>query len=210
VNTNDETAIIFDFDGTIADSFLITLKVLYGLRHSEPLPDEDISRLRGMNVAELLYELHVPWWRAFFIIRRIRHMMRSHMREITLVPGMNEALHDLQKRHKLFILSANSSTNIRAFLHRFELESYFADVYGEANPFSKKHKLAEIIQHNRLLSARTWYVGDETEDIDAARHVGINAVAVTWGYSNLHMLKSHHPNALVFNPDELRSLFSPQ
>ena len=205
---NTGEAIIFDFDGTIADSFLTTLQVIYKATHHEALPDEDISRLRSMNLYQLSRALRIPWWRLVFLTRRVRRLMQSEMKGIILIPGMDVAIKTLSKQYKLFILSSNSTTNVKAFLHSNEIDNYFDGIFGDANPLSKRRKLSELIERNGLSKQHSWYVGDEARDIKAAKLVGIKSIAVTWGYSNIHVLKGQQPDELIFSPDELSPLFN--
>jgi phosphoglycolate phosphatase len=211
VKDTQSSAVIFDFDGTIADSFLATLKVVYGAAHkNKSLPREDISRLRAMSLRQLLQTLGVSWWHAILIMRRIRRLINGPMNEALVVPGMTEVIRALETKHKLFILSSNSLTNVRDFLQRHEIDTCFTDITGNAYPFSKKHKLVKMIRQNDLLNDQIWYVGDEPQDIKAAKKASIKSVAVTWGYSNVHMLETQQPDVLVFSPDELISLFNKQ
>lgn len=205
-----EEAIIFDFDGTIADSFLTTLQVIYKATHQAALPNEDISRLRAMNMYQLSRALHISWWRLIFLTRRVRRLMRDEMSGIILIPGIEEAIKILSKQYKLFVLSANSTNNVRAFLHRNEIDNYFSGIFGNANPLSKRRKLLELIERNGLSKQHSWYIGDEAQDIKAAKHVGIKSIAVAWGYSNIHVLQAQRPDALLFSPDELIVLFNAQ
>jgi len=200
---DQKPAVIFDFDGTIADSLVATLHVLYDLVHHKPLPKEDISRLRGMGIRAMLHALHIPLWRALLLISRTRHGLTRYMDDIELIDGMDNAVRELSKTHELFVLSSNDVPSIRVFLKRFHLDRYFTDVVGEATPWYKSRALKRLMRQHNLASSTTWYVGDRTWDVQAARRVHAKSVAVAWGYSNLHVLRSNQPDALVFTPEEL-------
>jgi phosphoglycolate phosphatase len=210
VKAKTDTAIIFDFDGTIADSFLTTIRVIYKATHHAPLPYEDTSRLRSMSMYQLSRALNISWWKLFFLTRRVRRLMREEMSGIELIPGIDTAIKTLYRENKLFILSSNSTSNIREFLYRHEIDTYFSDIYGDANPLSKKRRLAELIEQKSLSKLRTWYIGDEAQDIKSAKRVGIKAIAVTWGYNNIHRLQAQSPDELIYSPDELSALFNKQ
>jgi phosphoglycolate phosphatase len=207
VKEDVNSAIIFDFDGTIADSFLIALSITYELVHREPLPDEDISRLRSMSLIQVLRELRIPPWRVPFLLRRIRRRMSGRMDEIMIIPGIGEIIKALSEEHKLFILSSNSAANVRVFLQRFGIEGCFSGIYGNVSPLRKASKLLKLVRENSLSIRDAWYVGDEARDIKAAHLACLKSAAVTWGYSNIHALKSHQPDKLVFSPDELMRCF---
>lgn len=200
---NDRSVVIFDFDGTIADSLLAMLNTLYRLAHHEVLPKEDISELRGMGFPRVLLRLRVPPWRAIWLLRQSRLTLARDIANMELVSGVDAAVKVLAKGSQLFVVSANNEVNIRTFLKRYELESYFTGVVGGANPFDKSRALRALITEQAFNPERCWYIGDRVWDIRSARRAGISSVAVSWGYSNIHVLKRAHPDALVFNADEL-------
>ncbi len=205
---SNKPAIIFDFDGTLADSLYVMLRSLYWIIHHAQLPPEDISRLRGMTIVQVLRELKIPLWRALFLFRSVHNSMRDQMDSVALVPGVDEMIRSLAQTHQLFIASSNDEPNMLIFLQRFRLKSYFAKVYGGANPMHKAHILRKVIHENGLDARHTWYVGDQSWDIAAAHRAGLRAAAVAWGFSNLHVMQSRHPEVLVFSPDELTQYFS--
>ncbi len=200
---SDKPAIIFDFDGTLADSLYATLQVLFELIHRQALPAEDISRLRGMTMRQVLRELNIPAWRALFLKQTVYKAMRDRMDNIALIPGMDEAIKRLATGHQLYVLSSNDAVNVRIFLGRFRLGDYFNGVYGDANPFGKARQLKRLVREHALDASQAWYVGDQTWDVTAAHRAGMKAAAVAWGFSNLHVLKAKRPEAMVFSPDEL-------
>lgn len=198
--------IIFDFDGTIADSFAVMLRTIHQ-QLGRPFDKDDVSRLRGMSSREVLKELRIPIWRALFLAAKTRRLLGNHLDEITLIPGIGEALKTLSQEYPLFILSANSVKNVRTFLELRGIDSYFKGVYGGVAPWRKSGALRKLIREHKLALEETWYVGDGDLDIKAAHHVGIKSVAVTWGFSNPHVLKKCAPDALVFSSDELIQCF---
>jgi phosphoglycolate phosphatase-like HAD superfamily hydrolase len=195
-------AIIFDFDGTLADSFSVMLQILHTLIRRK-LVKEDISRLRGMRSRDVLRELHISPWRALFLSAKVRHLMSDRMNEIPLIPGIDQALRVLAHSYPLYILSANSVANAREFLTRNHIADVFSGVYGGVQPWMKRGALKKILKERKLNVGDVWYVGDGYLDVKAAHRAGMKAVAVAWGYSNIHVLESCHPEALVFSSEEL-------
>lgn len=202
---NDRTVIIFDFDGTLADSFMVAVNVFCEITRREPMPREDISRLRGMNMQQLLHELHIPLWKIPFLAWRVRRMMHAQVERIDLVPGVVDIVRKLSKKHQLFVLSSNSTANIQYVLRRFDIADCFAGIYGGAQPLYKYRSLRRLLQDKHLTANGVWYVGDTTGDIEAAHYVGAKSIAVSWGYNNIAALERHHPEALIFTPEELMS-----
>ncbi|SRR5581483_4377482 len=199
--------IIFDFDGTIADSFVVMLQIIHQLL-KRPLAKEDISKLRGMRSREVMRTLRISPWRALFLSARVRRLMSGRMGEIVLIPRIDESLRTLARTHQLYILSANSPANAQAFLERNHIAGVFSGIYGNVQPWTKGRALKKIAREQKLSAQDTWYVGDGYLDIKAAHHAGMKAMAVAWGYSNIHVLEGCKPEALVFSSDELTAYFA--
>jgi len=198
-------AVIFDFDGTLADSFAVALEVFYELMQRDAFEAEDLMRLRGLTLRQLSKELKIPMYKVPFLLVRGRRAMFERMPEVRLVEGMANVVRVLRKTHKLFVLSSNSPANIRAVLNEYGLADSFTAVYGDVSLLKKRQKLRQIVRQHGLKTAETWYVGDEARDIQAAKRAGLRMVAVSWGFNNIHVLASHEPTALVFTPDEIIS-----
>lgn len=199
----DKPVVIFDFDGTIADSFLTMLQILYELVHHQPLPPENITELRAHGTLTLLRELHIPLWRAIGLLPRLQRRLNKADAYIAPIAGMPEAIHQLSATHRLFILSASGRKGIDAFLARHNLQHYFERVYDDAVAWHKAPCLRQVIRDQQLQPAKAWYIGDRTWDVRAAHAVGMRAAAVTWGFNNTSMLSRTHPEIVVSNPREL-------
>jgi phosphoglycolate phosphatase len=110
--------------------------------------------------------------------------------------------------YRLLVISSNSERNVRIFLRASELETFFEGVYGGA-AINKAAVLRKVMRRNRLAAADCFYIGDEVRDVVAAAKVGIEPVAVTWGYQTAEALKKYHPYALATKPSDLLRIFRP-
>jgi phosphoglycolate phosphatase len=200
-------ALIFDFDGTLVDTLMTLLNILYELAHHTSLPHEDISRIRAMTLRQVLRELDVAPFRALLLWRGAYRMLSDRMNDITIVPGIDDMLKKLSQQYDLYILSSNRTTNVTSVLERYGLQQYIAAVRGSANPFDKTHSLRQLARRHHLIAAETWYIGDQPGDILAAHHVGLKAAAVSWGFSNLQVLEAAKPDFLGFTPEEIVHYF---
>jgi phosphoglycolate phosphatase len=120
-------AIIFDFDGTIADSFQYVYDFL--CREAGRPADEQAAaamQYRGMSMKAMALKLGIPLWRLPFLYFRGRKVMREHLMDVQPFGGMPELIRALHSSgERMYIVSSNSARNIRNFLKTNELESYF-------------------------------------------------------------------------------------
>lgn len=199
--------IVFDFDGTIADTFVVALNIYYDLAHHKPMPEEDITRLRGMNGMTLMRALNIHPWQLPFWGWRIRRKLAQKINTVELIPGIKAAISQLSSNHQLIIFTSNTAANVEAILERYEMTDYFAGVYGNAGILRKEHALRRLLSRRRLEPGTVWYVGDETRDVEAAHRAGVRCIAVSWGFNTIGALEHHRPDALVFSPEELVDFF---
>lgn len=199
---------IFDFDGTLADTFGIAVGVFRKFaRKWHKTDDAAIERLRGMTPGQVFKELKLRWWHVPYIVYQGRKAVREQMGGIQAFPGTEAMLRALHADgHHLFIVSTNSNKNIINFLRRNKLEQYFKQTYGGSNLFNKARTLVKIVEQNNATLADCIYIGDEVRDIEAARKAGMQEVAVTWGYNNRGALEAAGADILIDKPAELLRL----
>lgn len=202
--------IIFDFDGTIADSFELALEIAAGLTDKSHIDEAEVERLRHMPLAKVIRELRIPLTRLPRLLLAGRQLMHERIHEVHPFPGIPEALSELHANgNHLLVMSSNSEQNVRTFLRANNLESYFDGVYGGAAVFNKASALKRILKRNRINVEGCFYVGDEVRDVVAASKAGLEPVAVAWGYQAPEALTKYHPYALVKDPKELVAVFKP-
>jgi phosphoglycolate phosphatase len=120
--------------------------------------------------------------------------------------GMLPALQSLRERGvRVGILTSNNRDNVDNFLARHP-ELSFDFISTDSGLFSKHVLLERLLATHSLALADTCYVGDEVRDVEAARALGMRAVAVTWGFSSSQLLAACNPDHLIADPGELLSL----
>lgn len=198
-------AIIFDFDGTIADSLPAIIDVFEELTGRVGQYDEGhIAKYRHLSLLELTSELQVPKWKIPMLLVKGRSMLQKHLTDITPHPGIHAVLATLQARDvRMYILSSNSTQNVNDYLKHHDLAKYFNEVYGGASLLGKAPRLNKLIETERIDKANSWYVGDETRDVIAAHAVGLHMASVTWGYNSREALEIKQPDFLADTPEAL-------
>lgn len=202
------STLIFDFDGTIGNSFELVMEIAYELTGIAPLTVEEIARLRHLPIMKAVRELGIPLRHAPRLVLHGRQMMQERMHEVHPFAGVSEALQQLHEEgHHLLIITSNSEQNVRAFLRANQLESYFDGVYGGVGLLSKASAIKKVLRQNKLQPEACFYIGDEVRDIAAAKKVHLRPISVAWGYQAAEALAAHSPYALLMTPGELVSLF---
>ena len=186
-------AVIFDFDGTIADSLPAIIAVTEDLiGRTEPYTPAQIDEMRDLSIPDLLKVLGVPKWKAILLLFRGRRMLKAHMHGIDVHTGMRAAIQELHSAGvPLYVLSSNSTENVQKYLQWHKLEQYFSGVYGGVSVLGKAPRLLSLLKKEQVDTQASWYVGDETRDVIAANAVGLNMAAVSWGYNTHGALAAH-------------------
>lgn len=199
--------IIFDFDGTIADSFDAVFNISNRLADEFGYPHtalEDVHKLKSLSSREILRRSKVPFFKLPFLLRRLRIELNREIAGLQPIPGIKEALLELkQQGHHLGIVTSNSRQNVIAFLKAQAMDELFDFIDSGLTLFGKGRIIQQILRQNRIDPATAIYVGDETRDVEAARKIGIKVIAVCWGFNSCDVLAAQNPDALILQPAEL-------
>lgn len=198
------SAIIFDFDGTIADSFDYVADFLATAGRRAPLTPEQKQDLRGRSMIGMARHMGYGWWRLPWLLYRGRQRMQHVIKNLEPFAGMPEVIKKLHAEgHELFVVSSNSLRNMRQFLHHYDLHRYFLEMYGSVGMFSKGPALRRLLKEQELDVIAAIYIGDELRDVEAAQSIGLRVIAVTWGFAWPANLEAQHPTAVAHRPAEL-------
>jgi phosphoglycolate phosphatase len=191
--------IIFDFDGTLADSFGWFLDISDALAERyrfDPLDRSDLDGLRTLGARQLMKRHRVPMWKLPFIVRRARAMMAEDTARMPLFDGVADALRRLAAGGvSLAIVTTNSRTNVLRVLG--PTAALIGELECGVSMFGKARKLRRVLRRTGVPREQALAVGDEVRDAVAARAAGIPFGAVAWGYARLEALREHAP-ARVF------------
>ena len=200
---------IFDFDGTIANSFDAVVEIFYELTGRPRIEDPaEIARLRHLPAIKVAKELRLSPFQVSRLVIKGRKMMRKHLDEVKPCKGMPQAIRALHAQgHSLYIMSSNSTQNVEYYLASHNLRKYFVSVQGGVGLLDKAGALRKVMRSNNLEPADCIYVGDEARDVDAAKKAGVRIVSVEWGYNDSSLLAQHHPDRLIADPQELLTIF---
>jgi phosphoglycolate phosphatase len=198
--------VIFDFDGTLADSVPWLVEALnhaarqFGFRQ---IADDEVTRLRGQGNREIIRHLGVPMWKLPLIAASMRRMAAENAGSLSLFPGIETELRRLHAAGiGLAVVSSNTEATIRRVLGA-DLAALIGSYECGAGIFGKAVKFRKVLRRTRIPATATIAIGDEVRDIEAARAIGIDAGAVTWGYATPDLLRRHTPDILFASVGEV-------
>jgi len=202
--------IIFDFDGTLADTLDSVVKIVND--HAEhfgykKVTKEDIPYLQGKKPREILSYLGISIFKLPSWIKKIHSEINKEITSMTPTVNISLLLSELHhdEHFQIGILTSNTQENVKQFLDKNELD-FFDFIRTGKSVFGKSHMINKIIKQRKVSKNEVFYVCDEVRDIEAARKSGIKSIAVTWGYNTKDALIKENPDFLVNSPDELRNI----
>jgi phosphoglycolate phosphatase len=208
-------AVLFDFDGTLIDSYpAITASVNFvrAAHGLPPLAEEEVRRHVGRGAAYLMEHTVGPESVAADLARYRAHHPTVMVAGTHLLPGAREAITGLKKSGRRVGLCSNKP---RAFslelLNHMDLLAAFDVVLGpEDVPHPKPAPDLLLLAMQRLAvpATETLYVGDMTVDIQTARAAGVSVWVVPTGSDTEAALRQAGPDRLLHDLGDLTALLS--
>lgn len=203
--------LIFDFDGTIADTLDRIFKIYnkmsaeFGYRKVNKKELEVLRNKTHFEILRKIGEFDISIFKLPFIINRGREELAKEIGSFRPFSGIKETLRELKRQGvRLGILTSNSKNNVEVFLKKNNID-FFEFVY-EKNFFGKGRALKSLIKRHSIDKDQAVYVGDETRDVAAAKEAGVGSAAVTWGFNKREILEKQKPDFLLEKPGELTAL----
>ena len=202
------TTLIFDFDGTLGDTFASQFEILKQVAAEEKIDFDqnlDPEDHKKLSIKELIREYKIGPVQLSRMIKKSQKELNKVFEEINFFPDLEKILKLLAKDYKLGILSSNSQENVEKFLHLKNMK-IFDFVYTGQNLFGKDKIFKKLIKKEKLNKNEILYFGDEVRDIEACQKLDIKMAAVTWGFDHHAILEKAKPNYLISNPKEILKL----
>lgn len=204
--------VVFDFDGTLVDTFDLYRKRVgeYVALHGLQYPDVEKIRRYYNKAKEHDFGFGLP------LERQAEHLWgsfswvdaRTMSGEEGMVPHPYDGIHDALEAiatagHKLAIVTARDMTSLRYILKHHRLDGFFSayrtweDVErrGEASKPAPDQLLSVMKEMGSFDAARTLMIGDTTMDMAMGRAAQAMALGVSWGSHPREMLEeagAHH------------------
>jgi phosphoglycolate phosphatase len=210
--------LIFDFDGTLADTWR---DIATGLNRT--LSEAGLAEATGSEVRDWVGRgVRVLIARAIAAddparIEALYQRFRVHYADCCLdttllYAGMRAALDALTVRHRLAILSNKPQFFLDRIVEGLAIRPLFATVVGgDALPVSKPDPatIAHVVTGVGVAPATAvWMIGDSDVDVDTGRAFGARTIGCAWGLRPRAELERAGAEIIIAAPAELPPLLA--
>jgi len=207
-------AMLFDFDGTLADTAADLCAAVNRLRAARGLAALPVAEARpfassgARGLLRAAFDM-TPEHPDYDAMRDafLRHYADCLTEHTALFPGIAQLLEDLAARDIAWGIVTNKATRFTERIVAGLGLSPGCVVCGDTTPHAKPHPapLLHAAQALALAPSSCWYVGDDLRDVQAAQAAGMRAIAVEYGYHGIENGGPHSWNAdaVIAHPLEL-------
>lgn len=183
--------IIFDLDGTLWSSVEVVERVWREVSAVE-CPEAVINKEVMQSIMGLRIDAISKKIFPMCTEERRRELMMKLCGTETVVlakeggkiyPGLHETLTELQKTHKLFIVSNCHDGYIESFMEAHRTKEFFTDYEWDHTGQDKGGNIRLLMERNGLKNPV--YVGDTQGDANAAKKAGIPFIFAKYGFGNV-------------------------
>lgn len=206
-------AIIFDLDGTIADTLPLCITAFK--KSIEPilgkqLSDEEIIAAFGPSEEGTIRKL-IPLQEEAGVRSYLAHYQQLHDICPAPFPGIEELLKSLQRKGvKLAMVTGKGKHSTRLSLEQFGLTAYFNILEtGSPDGPNKVNGIRAVLKHLRANAQECLYVGDAPSDNLCCKEIGIPIAAAAWASTaDIAALQALDPEWLFGSVSEFQSWIS--
>lgn len=213
------TLLIFDLDGTIADTkYSISEAVNITLTHfGKPVASpEDVERAMGNGALMLIRRLlpEADRGNEELVKTVFEHYDRTYDQTCISAPfydGMKETMLELKGRgYKLAVLSNKQDRYVKKMMENYFSADFFDFVQGQTALPTKPDPTVPLMIAEALgvSPSECAFIGDSDVDVMTAKNAGMTSVGCAWGYRPAEVLAALSPSHLIYAPKELLNIFN--
>ena len=189
--------ILFDFDGTLADSFEISMEIVHKVskKHKLNLSRDEIYEIsKSIPIKNLLKKFKINKIKLLLFYLEIKKELKKVLLQIKPFKDVEETLIELKNRnYELGIVSSSSKRNIKKFLKKYNLEKYFKFIISKKSLTGKYKVFNSILKKEKLEKNELIYIGDEVRDLESANKSQIDCIILTKGFNSFNLIKKYNP-----------------
>lgn len=170
--------LIFDFDGTIADTKKAYYSSIYRNLEKRGLTKTEINKIidEGLSLRITLDKLGLSFITRWLLHRKILQEVENYIKDIHKCQNVHY-IKDISV--KKILVSNSLKWFILKVLKHLQLNNYFLEIYGADN-FSEKGKFIDsYIKKHNLNPKECIYIGDRVADVKLAKKIGCFGIIVS-------------------------------
>ncbi|MDP3449325.1 MAG: HAD hydrolase-like protein [Anaerolineaceae bacterium] len=200
---------IFDFDGTLANSFPWVVAILDELAekfNAKPVDHSRLEELKNYPPRKIMKMHNISIWKLPAILRFTRSRMKTNSESIRCFEGVESMLQKLKENDiRMALVTTNTCETVRKVLGD-DLYNLFHHFEDNVSLFGKPAALKRIIRKSGLDRSEMLAIGDEIRDVEAAKKVNIPFGAVSWGFSSMEAMAPHSPEHIFTEVSQIADL----
>ena len=215
----DIKLVIFDFDGTLADTkenIILTFQMTMKELGVEIKSRQECAATIGLTLEDAFKVLYPGMAAEKYILLRDTYRRIFKENRKILVPGLfpevMETLEELRRRGYLMsIASSRLSPSLHSFLEDMNIAHFFEYAVGGDNvehPKPAPDAVLQILRHYNLSAEEAFVVGDMPFDINMATNAGVKSCGVTWGNADAAQLKESGANYIIDKMSQLLEILN--
>ena len=184
---NKKKAVVFDFDGTLSNSFpLVSGKITEAIAmfRKEELTEEENNSIYGPTEEGIILKLIKDKGEAKECFLRYLDLYNQYHEELLpdFIPGIRELLEELNKRNiPVFLLTGRSKESTMITLTKFNAFKYFKAIYtGGLYGEVKEELLNELASIHYFKKEDLVYIGDSLHDVPQCRRANVDIISVSY------------------------------
>lgn len=201
--------VVFDLDGTLLDTIADLAAATNFALASLGYPTHDIDEIRGYvgnGIGKLLERALPRNSRNSDTLEKIRHVFVSYYDEHNAdlskpYPGVCDMLERLQTEGLMLAVASNKyQAATEKLVARYFPDIRFIAIFGQRTGVPVKPDpqiVFDIVSQAGVSLEEVVYVGDSGVDMHTARHAGVDAIGVAWGFRPRTELEEEHPLAVA-------------
>lgn len=210
--------VVFDWEGTIADPLGALVHYLWSEVNQQGWAAFSQNQVRHHLLHGLPKAVHelfpgLSEQQVFAMVERAERMILQERNKVFIFPGIKMLLQQLQLSGIVCALASNKSQlSLQQALAQSELQAFFKAVKCAGSLPAKPHPqmLLEILDIYQIEPSQVVMVGDSFADIEMAKSIHVDAIAVDWYASGVWHPDRMGAKAVVNTIEHLSTLLGIQ
>lgn len=182
--------VIFDLDGTLADTIPLAIKSFSKAASSyagRTLTEKEIVETFGINEIGMMRAVLGKNCQAETLEKALTDYYKYYeeMHELecpALFSGVTDLLNYLKKKPlPVSLITGKCEKSCMISLHKFGIENIFDDVItGSEHGNIKSENIKSLLQKYNLQASECFYVGDAVSDVTESQKAGVTCLSAAW------------------------------